>query len=61
MSTPTNPHQIFEGGERVLFRSLVVIGALFLVSLAVPFLFGNEPAGGALAEDAVREVNVVLT
>lgn len=38
-----------------------MIGALFLVLLAVPFLFGNEPAGGALAEEAVREVNVVLT
>ena len=61
MSTPANAHQIFEGGERVLFRSLVAIGVLFLVLLAVPFLFDNEPAGNALAEDAVREVKVVLT
>jgi uncharacterized cupredoxin-like copper-binding protein len=56
----TNPHQIFEGGQRALFHTLVGFGGLFLIMLVVPFVFGDHAAEGA-SEEEIREVNVVLT
>ncbi|NNC93867.1 MAG: hypothetical protein HKN80_15395 [Acidimicrobiia bacterium] len=60
MPAGSKPQQIFEGGQRALFHTLVGFGGLFLIVLVVPFLLGNQAAEGASEED-VREVNVVLT
>jgi uncharacterized cupredoxin-like copper-binding protein len=55
-----NPNQIFDGGQRILFHTLVGLGGLFLIVLLAPFIFGDDAAEGA-SDEAVREVNVVLT
>ncbi len=56
-----NPEAIFEGGQRVLVYSLVSVSGLFLIMMALPFLLGSGPADEALADDGVREIEVILT